>query len=128
MWTSAPLTTSPLADGSRIVGARGGRLPVGGGWVVADVTSMKAILLLRAPLALVSDSRPSDTVTVFVASTNRLAPVGVPLRARTPSRLYRYALSYADGSPATRRTVYVPLGTPSDQLRMPYDCVCVSVS
>src|SRR5687767_3822275 len=89
------------------IGGGGG----GGAGVVASLISRKASLLFRYPLALVMVSRPSATVTVFVAVTNRLPVVGVPLSASTPSALNAYLLSKYAGSPATSFTAYVPFGS-----------------
>jgi hypothetical protein len=49
--------------------------------------SMKHSLLLVAPAALDSVSRPSLTVTVAVLSTQREVVVGVPLMTRVDSAL-----------------------------------------
>jgi len=49
------------------------------------VTSMKLILLLLAPGALLIVSRPSVTSTVTAPSNQRVALVGVALIASTPS-------------------------------------------
>ena len=52
---------------------------------VLGVISMNAILLLTAPVPLVTVSRPSLTVTLAVPSMNRLPLVGVPLTTLVPS-------------------------------------------
>ena len=49
-----------------------------GAVVVAGVISMKLILLFLAPVAVLTVSRPSLTVTVRVPWIQRLAVVGVP--------------------------------------------------
>ena len=70
--------TAPFATGSVTTGVAGDWFVDG---AVAVATSMKSILLFEAPEALVSVSLPSETVTDFVASTQRDALVGVPLSA-----------------------------------------------
>src|SRR5690242_15036022 len=74
--------SAALVVGAEMVtlGSVGAATPV---WV----TSIKLILLLLAPLGLLSVSRPSVTVTLFVPSTKRDDVVGVPSTTRTLSAL-----------------------------------------
>ena len=71
---------------------------------VAVVISTKQILFANAPGPLRMVIRPSDTVTVAVPSTHRVALLDVPLTVSTPSTAIRYVLSKYAGSPATART------------------------
>lgn len=69
-------------------------------------------------------SRPAATVTVTELSNHSCELVRVPLIARTRSAVARYTLSVCDGSPATNRTRYVPLGTASSHTAFGFSGFC----